>query len=180
MDSFHTRIFKCHIWSEYKFSTRVWIQNKKKTKQEKKKRKKGKRKNALGPNPWIPAHLRFPTQPNPMCAPTRGTHLVVSFSRARFSHSHWFARPRCQKLRSPLVDGLAATDSASAGAPTSPPFLLITQALTSYRALVARGAGAHLSACHTVNCGGGQTVHTIPPCLRWLLRQQTKAVDKAP
>jgi hypothetical protein len=84
-----------------------------------------------------------------------------------------------QKLRSPLVDGLAVVDSAGASAPTSPPFLLITRALTSYHALAARGAGAHLSACHTVNCGGGRTGHAISSRLRWLLRQQAKAVDKA-
>jgi hypothetical protein len=53
---------------------------------------------------------------------THGTHLVISFSCARFSRSHWFAGPRCKKLHPPRVGGLAAAESVDAGTPTSPPF----------------------------------------------------------
>lgn len=105
---------------------------------------------------------------------------LTSLSRARSSHSHWFAGPRCQKLRSPLDGVLAAADSAGAGVPTSPPFLLFTRALISLSRAHCTGCrGLPASSPHRQR-GGGRTARAIPPRPRWLLRHRAKPVDKTP
>jgi hypothetical protein len=104
-------------------NSKYGIQNKKKTKQEnKKKKKKEKRKNALGPNPGVPAHLRFPAQPNSIW----GSHV----SRASYSltvlrgctclslSSHRLVGPCCQCV--PFLHSVRRPCGAWRSAPSSP------------------------------------------------------------